>query len=139
MTNLNATTGVIRMVSPTRPPLPPARRRYTKGEERAAPPDQIAAQPIVNWPRMHPANMTDMFCVATSSAGELPVATSSAIAMTWKLCCTQKFARLGPIIPFEAGIVLCVVHSALNAARVTPHQRARGLHKLCRSAGCLCV
>ena len=54
-------------------------------------------------------NMTDMFWVATQLCWWVTrAATSSAIAMTWKLYCTQKFARLGPIIPFVAAGIFVV-------------------------------
>ena len=54
-------------------------------------------------------NMTDMFWVATQLCWWVTrAAISNEMAMTWKLYCTQKFARLGPIMPFEAGIVCFV-------------------------------
>ena len=55
-------------------------------------------------------NMTDMFWVATQLCWWVTrAAISNEMAMTWKLYCTQKFARLGPIIPLLDGILLCVL------------------------------
>ena len=66
-------------------------------------------------------NMTDMFWVATQLCWWVTrAAISNEMAMTWKLYCTQKFARLGPIIPFVAGIVVvCLGDLALACVLVT--------------------